>query len=878
VHVPRQTPLHLFALSGFAVAQPLYDLIGRHAEFLVAHRAGRWTVLAIVGVLSVGIPLALIVLAWTARLAGARVHSAAVSALAAILAGLTAAGGARQLAPLTAISIAAAVAIATALLYRLPSFRTFLTVLSPAGLLFPILFLTATPVTRLVWAPETAAATTEPQQRPPIVLVVFDELDTLSLLDGGGEIDAERFPKFAGLARTSTWFPNALAAFPYTTDAVPAILTGVRPEGPSTRLPIVADHPNNLFTWLAGHYRLHAFEPFTALCPPARCGEPAAPTSVHARALASDIGILYLHLIVPREIAESRLPQLAFAWKGFAAPPPLPASPPIADAPAAPHDPEQALGHVIDQGRHEVFRRFIGEIRGGDEPVLHFIHMPLPHDPYEYLRSGLRYAHGGMPAGLKPNVWTEDPVLVDTGRRRHVEQLRFTDAMLGELLAKLRTEGLFDRALIIVTSDHGGAFVPGEPHRVLTAANHRELLATPIFVKLPDQKTGGASDRHVTGLDVVPSIASALGARVPWHVDGHPVLADDFPARPTIAYGGLPLPAFETFDVREESRRRARAGAAAGDAEGQLVGRPLSQLELASSVAGRMTLSDAFRAFEAVSLASGQVPALVTGTIAYETAPAGPVQLAVAVNGVVQAVTRTAHWNNINHFFSAFVPDAAFRDGTNLLQVLAIERTERAYRLSPIPSPLPNGLRIERARGGERLVASSGPIATLQPHIVGSIDRVDESVQGMLLLHGWAADTRTARQLRAVVAFSGGSAVGIGFPGGDRPDVVAALGLANPVKTGFALTISKKDVHPDGVRVFGLTFEDAAGELTMGPQPKEFFLTFGVRETTAAEKAAEQSGHDQGEQQPCDAGNREVEHHHYLVGSPFWPARQVQGT
>ena len=32
--------IHLFVLWSFAVAQPLYDLIGGNAEFLVAHGAG----------------------------------------------------------------------------------------------------------------------------------------------------------------------------------------------------------------------------------------------------------------------------------------------------------------------------------------------------------------------------------------------------------------------------------------------------------------------------------------------------------------------------------------------------------------------------------------------------------------------------------------------------------------------------------------------------------------------------------------------------------------------------------------------------------------------------------------------------------------------
>ena len=37
----RMRALHVLALAAFALAQPLFDLLGRHPEFLIAHRADR---------------------------------------------------------------------------------------------------------------------------------------------------------------------------------------------------------------------------------------------------------------------------------------------------------------------------------------------------------------------------------------------------------------------------------------------------------------------------------------------------------------------------------------------------------------------------------------------------------------------------------------------------------------------------------------------------------------------------------------------------------------------------------------------------------------------------------------------------------------------
>ena len=64
---------------------------------------------------------------------------------------------------------------------------------------------------------------------PPIVVIVLDEFPTESLTTPSGRIDAARYPNFAALARTSTWFRNGYTVFDSTFKAVPAILDGRMP-------------------------------------------------------------------------------------------------------------------------------------------------------------------------------------------------------------------------------------------------------------------------------------------------------------------------------------------------------------------------------------------------------------------------------------------------------------------------------------------------------------------------------------------------------------------------------------------------------------------------------------------------------------------------
>ena len=81
--LPRLARLHLLTLASFAVAQPPYDLIGRHSEFLVAHGAGTGTIVAMILVLSLGVGLLFVAAVevmrrWGPR-AGARPRAATVA-------------------------------------------------------------------------------------------------------------------------------------------------------------------------------------------------------------------------------------------------------------------------------------------------------------------------------------------------------------------------------------------------------------------------------------------------------------------------------------------------------------------------------------------------------------------------------------------------------------------------------------------------------------------------------------------------------------------------------------------------------------------------------------------------------------------------------
>ena len=145
--------------------------------------------------------------------------------------------------------------------------------------------------------------------------MVFDEFPVSSLMRADGSLDAQRYPNFARLAHDATWYPRATTVHDSTTIAVPAILTGQRPEPGS--LPTLADHPDNLFTLLGKRYTIHGFEQVTRLCPSRYCPRTReVPIVDRQRGLFYDVSIGYLHRVLPGSL-RGGLPPIGERWGGF---------------------------------------------------------------------------------------------------------------------------------------------------------------------------------------------------------------------------------------------------------------------------------------------------------------------------------------------------------------------------------------------------------------------------------------------------------------------------------------------------------------------------------------------------------------------------------
>ncbi|MEZ4215038.1 MAG: sulfatase-like hydrolase/transferase [Myxococcota bacterium] len=515
--------VQLFGACGFAVAQPLFDVLARHAPFLVAHGARPGEVVALAALALLAPTLGALAPVAVARALGERAAAAALALAIGALAAATAlpplhrAPALAFLGATGAAGVAAALGAGAAALYRRSALaRRFATLLGAAPLVFATLFLLAGPVARLVvdTAGDARAAASHVRSDAPIVVVVLDEFGLSALLDREGHIDAVRYPAFAALARTSTWYRGARAVHTSTLHAVPSIATGRFPD--PALLPRAADHPENLFALFAASHAMHVVESQTMLFEP-EAGARASREPGAFRALAADAALVYLHVLLPPAWA-ARLPSIGETWGRF----------------RETTDRDRQLAVF---GRKAVFEGFVDRKARVDAFVeglgacgracLHFLHVLLPHRPWEYLPSERRIVPWDSPGLGKQERFGDDAWLVDQAEQQYLLQVGAVDAMLARVRARLEALGTWDDAAVVVLADHGVSFRPGASMRWLDdGAAIEDVVRIPMFVKAPGQRAGAVVDEPVLTVDVLPTLARAVGVAVPWRVDGCAIASD----------------------------------------------------------------------------------------------------------------------------------------------------------------------------------------------------------------------------------------------------------------------------------------------------------------------------------------------------------------
>ncbi|HEV2767970.1 MAG TPA: sulfatase-like hydrolase/transferase [Acidimicrobiales bacterium] len=671
--------LEILAVSGFAVAQPVLGSFGDSPEtFVATHASLRTIVMFGIGV-AVLPALAVWALAAATGLVGGRARRVGQSAAVGLLLGLFISWFARPLLPGPAWVLVAAVAagLAAAFLYeRFEAARLYLVFLSAAPAAFLVVFLAFSPVANLIFTPSPASppAPASPEAaaagQPSFVVLVLDELPTMSLLDGDGRIDAELFPNLARFADDATFYRNTTTVATFTDLAVPSLLTGrIHTEAKAVR----DDYVENLFTLLGDSHDLNVHEAITSLCPPSRCDQASDPTAI------------------------GRLLSLAWdLWTGIVT---SPAQTSLGDG-VGETSFEALLGLIA--GRFEHLDDFLESLQPDDgRPQLDFAHLLLPHVPWQVLPDGQSHTGDPHPLGLLGPRWTTETA-GQLGRQRHLLQLQYTDKQVGRMLDRLAELDRYDDSYVIVVADHGLSFQEEEFWRGVSRNNAHELLWVPLLIKAPGQVEGRITDVNTEIVDLVPTIADATGIGMGWEVDGRSLLnpalrhADDKRFVPSEHSTIEPDDgkAYATIDAVEGlANMLAAQPASAVPSDDPLAlyrlpphveftGTPVVELPQGPPADWKARLVDPEQ-YDDVDLQAPILPVYVSGEV--EEADTELRRVVVAVNGVIGGWgSLEAHLTVWSTRFAVLVPESLLRPGANTVDVFAMEGAPGEVTLRPV--------------------------------------------------------------------------------------------------------------------------------------------------------------------------------------------------
>jgi len=163
--------------------------------------------------------------------------------------------------------------------------------------------------------------------------------------------------------------------------------------------------------------------------------------------------------------------------------------------------------------------RTLLESRDDQQPMFVWTHIFPPHDPYwppppYRMRFAPRETWEKVRGTRLPGGLTSSEL-----RAQYDEMVLYADQVVGDYLDWLEQTGRLDRAIVIITADHGesfehGEFLHGGPDL------YEGLIHIPLLIHLPGQQQHGSIAQSAQQADLLPTLLDLIGVPAPSWTDG----------------------------------------------------------------------------------------------------------------------------------------------------------------------------------------------------------------------------------------------------------------------------------------------------------------------------------------------------------------------
>lgn len=184
---------------------------------------------------------------------------------------------------------------------------------------------------------------------------------------------------------------------------------------------------------------------------------------------------------------------------------------------------------ITGLGDADFFDQAVPMLKGLPQPFLATLITLSSHTPFivpEEVR----------PINLAHTEWLNDE------QERYLESVSYTDAAIGRFIDKLKADGMYDNAIIVIVGDHGSrtdiaAALKSVGDDTAATANAR----VPLIILAPGLELAGERTEPGSHLDLYPTLANLLGLKTPASALGQDLLLTKTPVavirRPNGAVG-----------------------------------------------------------------------------------------------------------------------------------------------------------------------------------------------------------------------------------------------------------------------------------------------------------------------------------------------------
>ncbi len=692
----KNIKFHFFVLSGLALS-PLYGVLSKEPSFFWVHNLEPLGFLLLICFLSIVFPL-IIAIASTFFVNGfpkfREVLQNVILSFLMVLVSLPYIKRILDDSLLGPILIAVFIGIVFSYCYKkYAGPGLFLSYISPSILIFPVLFVFVPQIFVLIF-PKNVEVNYPKVSIPsntPVIFILFDEFPLSSLLNKELLIDEVAFPNFKKLADNSHWFRNTSANYAWTGHAVMSALTGVAQK--NSLLGTYRNFPNNLFTLMGHEYQVKGYESALRLCPPHICeNQQVGKDWDETKIFWMDIVAIYLNLILP-QANKFGVPDISQSYKDFW-------SENKGEVGGSKKTKvfvkkefnipmfESEFGTEVMAGREELMVEFLEGIKSEPKKAFNFLHILLPHMPYRFLSSGKQYDLSGEydligldQKASKGGTWENSEWLTRIQYQKFLNQVAYTDRLLGNIIGRLEELGIFDSSLFILSADHGVHIKEKGLRRKVNYENLGDIAPIPLFIKLPHQKKGEINDIPATSGDIVPTLADFLKIKVPWEMVGHSLFKESIGERKRY------IQDFEINSYKVPKDLKPHLFAAVerkqqlfgefqgwdsfrlqGITSGELLDQPVSKFQIQPFEEVQVHMKTESQ----IQTRPGYLPAIVQGQITGLDSKEDWRAL-IAVNGIFQAESPVMERENKKNILG-FLPEQAFKDGDNKIEVYLLKK------------------------------------------------------------------------------------------------------------------------------------------------------------------------------------------------------------